>query len=140
MAKKRGLTPKQRAFVREKIKDPTISTRKAMRNAGYAEATIQGVGHSTVPKRTEGSLRTAMEKAGLTEDLMAKRLKQVCMAKKKTTEDFYVSRAGLELAAKLRGDITTKVEHSGTIGEMSCEEAEEMLAGLKRTPAPKDKK
>jgi hypothetical protein len=121
--RKKKLTPRQRIVVRELASDPAISTRDAMRTAGYAETSVRGHTAGRLSKAIAGTLKGALESAGLTDEALASRLAKVVNARKVTRaqhagkfgdrvvdDDLPTSRAGIELACKLRGDLVDRVQ------------------------------
>jgi len=73
--KKRKLTPREAKFFDLLAKNPTMTIADAGRQAGYAEATVQsGDLYRKVHGKPRNSLQLALEKAGLTEEYIAKKL------------------------------------------------------------------
>jgi hypothetical protein len=128
VAKKKELTGKQLALIKEKVENPKISIKAAMRKAGYSNGSIKGSYSSRVTKGISKSLKEAMEKAGLTKEYIAKGLTEGTQANKvqyfahegkvldkRVDPDLSTRRGYYELITTLNGDLVNKSEISGTL-------------------------
>lgn len=128
-------TDRQALFLKIKAENPGMTNSEAARKAGYAEATVRS---SKVSKGVRTSLQEAMEKAGLTDEYIAKRIHEGTQAFKKTYVnnkhskdpktgadigerleekvdlDFRTRATYLELTSKLRGDMVQRVQQENT--------------------------
>ena len=137
MAKKPGKTPKSKG-VKKRERKPTTRQRKYVKNrmegkSGVSAAIDAGYSETTAHNATEridsapavkALFRVALEKAGVTDELLARRVNQELYAMETKLAHFkgrFIDRvhlvdwgrrhAAVELALKLRGDLTEKVQH-----------------------------
>lgn len=73
--KKRKLTPRETKFFKILSENPTLSISEAGRKAGYAENTVKTTLYQKHVK-TSPSFQAALEKAGLTEEAIAKKMQE----------------------------------------------------------------
>ena len=128
MSKK--LTAKQLKLQQIKSENPTISTAKAMRLAGYSDYTARG-GKRNLSKSMHMELSKVMDKIGLTSNKIAKKINEGTDAVKtvyfqkdgkvlsqKNDIDFLTREKYLKLICEIRGDIIKKVQGEFTMPDI----------------------
>jgi hypothetical protein len=114
---------KRRLFIKILEENPGMSFKEAALKAGYSEKTAQNASHNVV-NRCKDEIRAIHEKCGITDTMLAKKLKEGLNAKlvrvfsekgkvyySKQLDDFPTRKGYLEIAHKLRGDFIEKHEH-----------------------------
>jgi hypothetical protein len=126
--KTRKINLRQRKFLKGKIEGK--SSAQAARDAGYAESTAMRADEQIASKpAVRGAFKKLMEAAGITDELLARRLKEGIDAKetkffqkdglvisKRTVVYHGERRSHLELALKLKGRLIDKHELTGKDG------------------------
>ena len=123
-ARKQKPSQKQRDYVEKRIANPRKPKAKVAREAGYADSIARNAGQKIEESKAVKELFTALlERRGITDDLLAKRLYQglFAMETKTAQVDGKISdklhlvswserRAYLELLLKLKGHLIDKHE------------------------------
>jgi len=129
--KKKKLTPREAKFFDILAKNPTMPISEAGRQAGYSENTVASTIYRKLGK-ARNNFQIALEKAGLTDEYIAKRLHEGTNAfvtkvhqekhgnnkfgneryeyHKENQVDFKSRKEYLELIAKIRGDFNPEDE------------------------------
>lgn len=124
--KEKPLTVRQAKYLKAL---PTSKTKKeAAMKAGYTEETADNAKQKIEAMVGKSRMREAFEKAGITDERIAKTVRQAMKAKKALvvhtgkdssmvheTPDYSTRIKAADLAGKFRGDFVEKIEHSGEI-------------------------
>ena len=136
-----GMTDKQALFLKAKAENPGMTDREAAKRAGYTDATAKNPGKN-IANRCKTEMQEALEDAGVTKELIAKKVREGTEAyskkfilvkdgiekdkegksksahiAEKVTIDWRSRKDYLDLSTKIRGDIVQRVEQDNYFPE-----------------------
>lgn len=112
--KKEPLEPKQREYLKGRMAGK--SKRQAAREAGYSEAMARKPGAKVETEPVKRAFAELLDEAGLTDELLAQRMKEGIDAEKANGgTDYRERREMAALALKLKGKLIEKHEVSGSM-------------------------